>query len=285
MINGKTVEEYNAMQRQRGYIVSRLHGYEAMEEGDTEESLKADYLELTGEVYRTREEEAADLVVAVEVRGKERKAAQERIDRTQIAIAKDKGFRDCNEVFDFLGFLRLTPAASGVPSCKLLTGMFVDAGFELTVIVEDGYTDVPKAERWGCWAGELVEVINYKAAVDAQANHNEWKRAHVAALAMREFYYNTDVPRSQWTQSYESIYAPLPPEPPQPDIDPDAVKAAGEERREAEKNDALAAAIQSYAGEFNKFDLPRFRQFQEHIWKEAGVRIKRRQIAGLWGKR
>ena len=35
MINGKTVEEYNAWQRQRGYIVSRLHGYEAMEEGDT----------------------------------------------------------------------------------------------------------------------------------------------------------------------------------------------------------------------------------------------------------
>ena len=74
-----------------------------------------------------------------------------------------------------------------------------------------------------------------------------------------------------------------------PDIEsvlcPDAVKAAGEERREAEKNDALAAAVQSYAGDFNKFDLPRFRQFQEHIWKEAGVRIKRKQIAGLWGKR
>ena len=93
MINGKTVEEYNAWQRQRGYIVSRLHGYEAMEEGDTVESLKADYLELTGEVYRTREEEAADLVVAAEVRRKERKSAQERIDRTQIAVSQGQGIQ------------------------------------------------------------------------------------------------------------------------------------------------------------------------------------------------
>ena len=279
MINGKTVEEYNAWQRQRGSIVSRLHGYEAMEEGDTVESLKAEFLELTGEVYRTREEEAADLVVAAEVRGKERKSEQERIDRTQIAVAKDKGFRDCNEVFDFLGIPEIN--AGGIRRSKLqvATRYILEAGFKPTVIVEDGYTDVPKAERWGCWAGELVEVINYVNAKEAKRDYDEWKGAYDWAVEARAMYGNDGL--MNWDTYIES----LGPEPPQPDIDPDAVKAAGEERREAEKNDALTAAIQSYAGEFNKFDLPRFRQFQEHIWKEAGVRIKRKQIAGLWGKR
>ena len=155
-----------------------MHGYEAMEEGDTEESLKAEFLELTGEAYRTREEEAADLVVAVEVRGKERKEHQERIDRTQIAVAKDKGFRDCNEVFDFLGIPEIN--AGGIRRSKLqvATRYILEAGFKPTVIVEDGYTDVPKAERWGCWAGELVEVINYVNAKDAKREYEEWKYAH-----------------------------------------------------------------------------------------------------------
>ena len=280
MINGKTVEEYNAMQRQRGYIVSRLHGYEAMEEGDTEESLKAAYLELTGEAYRTREEEAADQVVVATVRHNARKEHQEMIDRTQIAVAKDKGFRDCNEVFDFLGIPEIN--AGGIRRSKLqvATRYILEAGFKPTVIVEDGYTDVPKAERWGCWAGELVEVINYLAAKDAKREYEEWKGTYDWAVEARAMY-GAQTLNMNWDTYIES----LGPEPPQPDIDPDAIQEAGKARREAEKNDALAAAIQSYAGEFNKFDLPRFRQFQEHIWKEAGVRIKRRQIAGLWGKR
>ena len=279
MINGKTVEEYNAWQRQRGYIVSRLHGYEAMEEGDSVESLKADYLALTGEPYRTRAEETADLVAAAEVRGKEHKAAQERIDRTQIADAKDRGFRDCNEVFDMLGIPEINAGGIRRSKFQVATRYILEAGVKLAVIIEAGYTDVPKGERSGCWGTDLPQVINYLAAKEAKREHAEWDAAYYSAVNNRALYGNSG--NMDWDVYIDS----LGPEPPQPDFDPVTVKAAGEERREAETNDGLAAAVQSYAGEFNKFDLPRFRQFREHIWKEAGVRIKRRQIAGLWGKR
>ena len=53
--------------------------------------------------YQTREEEAAGLTTTLEVRRNERKENEERMDRQLIADAKDKGFRDCNEVFDYPG--------------------------------------------------------------------------------------------------------------------------------------------------------------------------------------
>ena len=101
MINGKTVEEYNAWQRQRGvhsFQVARLRGDgRGRQRGIPESRLPGtDRRGSTG----TREEEAADLVVAAEVRGKETQGRYRKgIDRTQIAAAKAKGFRDCNEVF------------------------------------------------------------------------------------------------------------------------------------------------------------------------------------------
>ena len=49
MINGLTVEEYNAREKRRASIVARLHGYMNWEPGDTPERLKAAYSEITGE--------------------------------------------------------------------------------------------------------------------------------------------------------------------------------------------------------------------------------------------
>ena len=74
-----------------------------MDDGDTEESLEAEYLALTGEVYRTREEEAAGDLTVPRWRfdAHERKENEERIGRQKIADAKAKGFRDCNEIFDY----------------------------------------------------------------------------------------------------------------------------------------------------------------------------------------
>ena len=71
MIDGLTVEEYNAKERRRGSIVAKLHGYTPFDKSDTEESLQAEYLEITGEAYRSQEEEQADNVQAA----KERRAA------------------------------------------------------------------------------------------------------------------------------------------------------------------------------------------------------------------
>ena len=86
-------------------------------------------------------------MVAAEVRGKERKAAQERIDRTQITIAKAKGFRNCNEVFDFLGIPEINAGGIRRSKFQVATQYILEAGVKLAVIIEDGYSDVPKGER------------------------------------------------------------------------------------------------------------------------------------------
>ena len=84
---------------------------------------------------------------AAEVRRKERKAAQERIDRTQIAIAKAKGFRDCNEVFDLLGIPEINAGGIRRSKFQVATQYILEAGVKLSVIIEDGYSDVPPREN------------------------------------------------------------------------------------------------------------------------------------------
>ena len=59
MVDGMTVEEYNAREKQRASVVAKLHGYTPFDDGDTAESLKAEHLALTGEAYRSQEEEQA----------------------------------------------------------------------------------------------------------------------------------------------------------------------------------------------------------------------------------
>ena len=76
MINGMTVEEYNAKERRRGSIVAKLHGYIPFDDGDTEESLQAEYRVITGEDYRSQEEEQADNVQAAKERRQQRIEAQ-----------------------------------------------------------------------------------------------------------------------------------------------------------------------------------------------------------------
>ena len=80
MINGLTAEEYNAKERLRGSIVAKLHGYTPFDEGDTEEGLKAQFLELTGESYRSQEEEQADNLEAAKERRQLRIEAQSNSD-------------------------------------------------------------------------------------------------------------------------------------------------------------------------------------------------------------
>ena len=274
MINGKTVEEYNAWQRQRGYIVSRLHGYEAMEEGDTEESLKAEFLELTGEVYRTREEEAADLVAVAEVRRKKRKSAQERIDRTQIAVAKAKGFRNCYEVFDFLGIPEINAGGIRRSKFQVATQYILEAGVKLVVIIEDGYSDVPKGERHGCWGTDLPQIINYVNAKNAKRDYDEWKAAYDSAVEERNLH-GAQTRNMDWDVYIDS----LGPEPPQPDIDPDAVNASVQRQEQVvtinpTRRLAIVAALRSYMAAglpLNKNYLPKRNLLNAHArFKIAG---------------
>ena len=274
MINGKTVEEYNAREKRRASIVARLHGYTPMEPGDTWESLKADYLELTGEPYRTREEEAADLVAAAEVRRKERKSAQERIDRTQIAVAKAKGFRNCNEVFDFLGIPEINAGGIRRSKFQVATQYILEAGVKLAVIIEDGYSDVPKGERHGCWGTDLPQIINYVNAKNAKREYNEWKVAHDTAVEERNLH-GAQTEFMDWDVYIDS----LGPEPPQPDFDPDAVNASVQRQEQVvtinpARRLAIIAALRSYMAvglPLNKNYLPKRNLLNAHArFKIAG---------------
>ena len=100
----KTAYEHNARERQRASVVAKLRGYVKFREGDTEEALKAQHLELTGEPYKTAEEEA---LAAHEANRAARDARyQESFDKAMslISDAKANGFMDCRAVRDGLGF-------------------------------------------------------------------------------------------------------------------------------------------------------------------------------------
>ena len=60
------------------------------------------------------------------------------------------------------------------------------AGFDLEVIVPDGYNYIPKAERIGCHADELPEIVAHEAAVDLARQQREWDAAVPSAIAARE---------------------------------------------------------------------------------------------------
>ena len=104
MTDGMTVEDYNAREKRRASIVARLHGYTPMAKTDTVESLKAEYFELTGEAYRSQEEEQAANVRDAKERRQQRIEAQLDGDHAIIAEAKANGFMDCRAIRDALGW-------------------------------------------------------------------------------------------------------------------------------------------------------------------------------------
>ena len=167
MTNGMTVEEYNAKERRRGSIVAKLHGYTPMEDGDTEESLQAEYLELTGEAYRSQEEEQADNVRAAKERRQQRIEAQLDGDHAVIAAAKANGFMDCREIGMQLGYDKPRPNGSYLSSLQVAFHWIEEADEEVVYLIPDGITDVTKSERTGCYPDVFARVLAAKEEWDA----------------------------------------------------------------------------------------------------------------------
>ena len=175
MINGMTVEEYNAKERRRGSIVAKLHGYTPMEDGDTEESLQAEYLEITGEAYRSQEEEQADNVQAAKERRQQRIEAQLDGDHAVIAAAKANGFMDCRAVRDALGYDKPRPNGSYLSSLQVAFHWIEEADEEVVYLIPDGITDVTKSERTGCYPDAFARVLAAKEEWDADRAAREQK--------------------------------------------------------------------------------------------------------------
>ena len=123
---------------------------------DTVESLKAEYLRtVTGEAYRSQEEEQAANVRDAKERRQQRIEAQLDSDRQIIADAKADtdswtavrfGTRSDGTSRDTNGELLHSSLSSG------RTGGSRTLDEEVVYLIPDGITDVTKSERTGCYA-------------------------------------------------------------------------------------------------------------------------------------
>ena len=162
LIDGMTVEEFNAREQRRASIVARLNGYVHWETGDTEEDLKAEHLELTGEAYRSQEEEQAANVEAAKEERQRRIEAQLDGDHLIIDYAKANGFMDCRAIRDALGWDK--PNVNGVyhSSMQVAFHWIEEADEEVVYLIPDGITNVTKSERTGCYPDVFARVLAYK---------------------------------------------------------------------------------------------------------------------------
>ena len=215
----------------------------------------------------------------------ERIAQREMLQRKAIADATAVGFRDCHAVFDALG-LDLVNAGGYTRSvlqvaCKAIR----DAGFGVEIVVQDGYGSIPKAERIGCHADEMPEIVEHEAAVDLARQQAEWDAAVPSAIAAREQegpitkFMNWDVYIDSWGE--------------RPKADGYALNAASLRRGEIEaaeqqadraRDVAIIAGMRSYDGPLNRKGRPRMRPLRQHLEEYDLGYITRAERNELWGK-
>ena len=276
MINGLTAEEYNARERLRGSIVAKLHGYTPFDYGDTEEGLKTKYLELTGEAYRTQEEEQAANLEAAKERRQLRIEAQSNADHQIIAIAKANGFMDCRAIRDALGWDK--PNANGAyhSSLQVAFHWIEEADEEVVYLIPDGITNVTKSERTGCYPDVFARVLAYKEwyyADLADRQKKSWDKAQAAKDAydkqkaddLAELIAQQEAARVQRSaeqaKRYAQIYAAR-------DEEIRRLIAEAEETEEqvipADRRDSIIAALRSYTGPLTRNGLPKRQALNEH---------------------
>ena len=114
MMNREQMDAYMAKENRRASMMAQLRGHVSMEAGATEESLRAEYLELMGEPYRTAVEEATAIHAARQVEREAEQQARLDADEQAIALARTSGFMDCRAVRDALGFDGKKPNGSSL---------------------------------------------------------------------------------------------------------------------------------------------------------------------------
>ena len=275
---------------QRASIVAKLHGYIPFDEGDTEESLKAAHLALTGEAYRSQEEEQADNLQAAKERRQQHKEGALTVDLKVIEVAKANGFMDCRAVRDALGWDK--PNVNGVyhSSMQVAFHWIEKAGEEVVCLIPDGITDVTKSERTGCYPDAFARVLEAKEQWDADRAAREkksWDDAQklkdsfdrkvaedMAALILKQ----TEERAAQAAEQAER-YAQI-------DAARDAeiqlliaeADAADAQILTPARRAVVLEALRSYTGPVTKRGLPKRKPLNEH----AGFRIEGWEKRECW---
>ena len=152
-----------------------------------------------------------------------------------------------------------------------------DVDVNVVYIAPDGDTDVPKAERTGCWAGAFPKVLAYKTAYYQQIALNDWTRNVEGAVAA-----------GLTQEDAEDMMGPRPPEP-EFFVDT-AWKATGTKAKErvpqstemverAESQDRrLLAAMRDWTGPVNKKGKPKLSPLELKV----GFYVTRQRRNRLW---
>ena len=279
MTNGMTADEFNARERRRGSIVAKLHGYIPFDEGDTEESLQAEYLEITGEAYRSQEEEQADNVQAAKERRQQRIEMQLQAEYDAIQAAKANGFMDCREVRDALGWDKLNPGTGEPYSAMGVAYRWIEDADEEVVypLAEDGRRITSLTYRSGCWATAFPRILQVKEAYYAAlafASQKSWDDAQKAkddfdrkkAEDLAALLAQQDADRLARAADRAERYAQL-------DAARDAEIALLIAESEAEdeprtipaaRRISIIAALRSYTGPLTKNRLPQRKALNDH---------------------
>ena len=292
-----TAEERNKKERRRASIVVMLRDYPPSYEGPTVTALKAEYLELTGEPYRTAEEEALSIS---EARREERDAReQEKFDAAMklISDAKANGFMDCRAVRDALGFDKPKPNGSPYSSMGVAYRWIEDAGEKVVYLQMDGEMyyiagvrkTISKTLRTGVYGDVFERVKAYKEGwyADLQAREDaindeaqdmvkaamaekkrlieEREREFTAAQAERE---RIRQERFAELKAEQDAMIERLTNPPVLTVD--------------ERRAAILKGMRTYQGPLNKRGLPKLQPLRRHIEKDGVLGITNDEKKEIW---
>ena len=286
MIDGLTAEEYNAREHRRGSIVAKLHGYTPFDAGDTQESLKAEHLAITGEPYKTEiEEQAAKVEKAAEARTQ--RIAHRKFNQEQaVGKARLKGFQNCHEIFEALGFKSLTTSGTRRNHFQVATHWINQAGYvSHTCGIPVGAALIDQSDYTGCFQDDVTEIVRYCYAWYASLQRNEWDIAMEDARNYQSIYGNTE--NMNWTEYIATLGA-------RPEVDEDALDEA-EDRRDAlkieddnedeadqetqtEREEFIREKMRSYEGPMTPNGYPPRRFLKRHVGYVVPGNLKRQ----LW---
>ena len=199
-----------------------------------------------------------------------------------LAEAKQKGFKNCLDVGEALGFnTRVTPWHAAYHQIE-------DAGFPVVFLLRDGDTDVEKQLYTGVYSDALDQIVVYRAAVTAERKYESWRDGAKRVQAMIDEY----GPQTIY-QDYEALLDSYGPEPPMPDED--VLQAAADrkgeirERKQREANEKiqkrqeLIQAVMNYAGPMNqKRGWPKRRALNKYLATLGFDPLDRRQRNTIW---
>ena len=284
-------------EQRRAQLVAMLHQFTPYEDGATEDSLKAEYLEIMGEPYQTQTQESS----ANRATGNAKRDSYyiDKYDRHRklLADAKEVGFRNLTEIMQGLGY---------DTSEHSWQGSFYQAkraGEDFVVLIPDGqgyYIDgdrktIAKSKRWGVYMAGFDRIKAYHDEAEKLRLRQEWEWKLAEAEAARV----EEGDKTELMDWVAHIAALMLDEPPMPDSsvleaawERKRIQAATERQEKAEERQAKAeerqedeaqvaeivASLPTYSGAYNKREKPKIQDLSDHV----GFKVTRWQRNQAW---